>query len=140
MAKSQRCHGAMDVGKQSKMDDCKQNKKHKKRSFSKSHNWGEQLIKANTKSKWTTFSASLPHTCFQSTNFRIHGSLCFCSVIGGTLEGRESKEKSLLLVGFAPRWIDSFGIRNTNRWSFRSTFSLSFTSSSFGTTYDMWFC
>lgn len=42
MAKWQRCHnGVMDVGKQSKMDDCKQNNKHKiKGRINKSHNRG----------------------------------------------------------------------------------------------------
>lgn len=70
MAKWQRCHGVVEVSEQSKMDDCKQNNKHKKGSFSKTHNWGEQLIKVSTKLKWTTFSASLPHTCFSKHQFQ----------------------------------------------------------------------
>ncbi len=41
----------MDVGKQSKMDDGKQNNKHKKGSFSKSHNWERTTYKREYKVK-----------------------------------------------------------------------------------------
>lgn len=60
----------------------------------------EQLIKGNTKLKWTTFSASLSHTC--SSKHQFQDSLCFCSVIGGTLEGREEVKESSTWLIFPP--------------------------------------
>lgn len=81
---------------------------------------GGQLIKGNTKLKWTTFSASLPRTCFSKHQLQEKRlSLCFCSVIGGTLEGREWK--SLLLGSLRDREVP-LGSSTQNRWSLRSTF------------------
>lgn len=138
MTKWQRCHGAMDACKQPQMEK-RNNKNTTEGRSSKSHNRGRTTYKREYKVKMDDFQCEPPSYLFFKAPILGQTALSLFLLSNRWYTGRERVKESS--AWFPPRRRRFLWDPQHKQTVFEIHLSSrSFTSSSFGTTYDMWFC